>query len=91
MPSFQLQIVSPERVEYQGEVQSLVAPGGQGYLGILANHAPLLSTLEDGHLTAREANGREHRYRVWGGGFLEVHDNQAVVLTRHIEADNVKI
>jgi len=86
MPSFHLQIISPHRVEFEGDVESLVAPGEDGYLGILTNHAPLLTTLKDGSLTFRApggGSGRE-RYQLSGGGFLEVHRNKVVVLSNQV-------
>jgi F-type H+-transporting ATPase subunit epsilon len=87
MPSFHLQIISPQRVEFDGDVESLVAPGEDGYLGVLANHAPLLTTLKDGSLTFRPHNGgagAKERYRVSGGGFLEVHRNKVIVLANQV-------
>ena len=57
MPSFHLQIISPQRVEFDGDVESLVAPGEDGYLGVLTSHAPLLTTLKDGSLTFRTHGG----------------------------------
>ncbi|MBN1867952.1 F0F1 ATP synthase subunit epsilon [Candidatus Sumerlaeota bacterium] len=85
MSVFHLQIVSPQRVEFDGEVESLVAPGEEGYVGVLANHAPLLTTLGKGNLSAREASGEEIQCRIEGAGFLEVYDNNAVVLAERIE------
>ena len=87
MPSFHLQIISPQRVEFDGDVESLVAPGEDGYLGVLTSHAPLLTTLKDGSLTFRPHNGgagAQERYRVSGGGFLEVHRNKVIVLANQV-------
>jgi len=86
MPSFHLQIISPQRVEFDGDVESLVAPGEDGYLGILTSHAPLLTTLKDGSLTFRTPGGAgaKERYRVSGGGFLEVHRNKVIVLANQV-------
>ena len=86
MPSFHLQIISPQRVEFDGDVESLVAPGEDGYLGVLASHAPLLTTLKDGSLTFRTHGGAgaQERYRVSGGGFLEVHRNKVIVLANQV-------
>jgi len=84
MADYYLQIVSPERVEYEGTVESLIAPGEEGYFGVLANHAPMLSTLGEGALIVRPTGARESRHQI-SGGFLEVHRNKVVVLVRHIE------
>lgn len=78
MPDFQLQIYTQEKKIFEGEVTSLIAPAEDGYVGVMANHAPLLTTLGEGKLTIRQgANTRENRM---AGGFLEVHDNHATIL-----------
>jgi len=79
MADFQLQIITPERRVFDRTVMSLVAPGGLGYLGVLAYHAPLLTTLVRGELRVTEAPGREFVYEI-DGGFLEVSSNVATVL-----------
>jgi F-type H+-transporting ATPase subunit epsilon len=91
MPQFHLQIISPQRVEFEGDVESLVAPGEDGYLGVLTGHAPLLTTLRDGALTFRSpGGGGETRYAVAGGGFLEVHRNKVVVLANQVSKEEQK-
>lgn len=84
MANFNLQIISPEQMEFTGDVESIVAPGVGGYFGVLAHHAALLSALGEGTLTAREESGTSHVYNV-KGGFLEVHQNKVVVLVQQIE------
>ena len=85
MADFNLQIISPDRVEFEGQVESLVAPGEAGYFGVLANHTAMLSNLVEGKLSVREAAGEEKQYQI-GGGFLEVHKNKVVVLVQRLEA-----
>jgi F-type H+-transporting ATPase subunit epsilon len=84
MAQFHLQIISPRRVEYDGQVESLIAPGEGGYLGVLADHAPLLTTLTDGTVTIRGAEGTRE-LKLSGGGFLEIHKNKVLMLARNIE------
>ena len=86
MADYRLQIVTPERVVYDKEVTSIVAPGAAGYLGVLARHAPLLTTLADGTLTIRR--GEQTTEHHISGGFLEVHQNVATLLCDSIEALN---
>jgi F-type H+-transporting ATPase subunit epsilon len=77
--TFHVTVLTPERLMYEGEAVHLLAPGSEGYLGVLAHHAPLLASLARGDLAVRTGDGVEHRFRMTGG-FLEVCDNRAVVL-----------
>ena len=76
---FKLSIVSPERILFEDDVVSLVVPGGEGYLGILSNHAPLISTLKVGEITFRDPENKEF-VMATSGGFVEVSDNVATIL-----------
>jgi len=76
--NFQVRIYTQEKMVYEGEITSLIVPGEAGYLGVLANHAPLVSTLGEGLLTIRK--GSDVQTFSIAGGFLEVHDNEATVL-----------
>ena len=58
---------------------SLQVPGSEGYLGVLAHHAPLITALRPGRLDVRDAKGAMQSYAV-SGGFLEVSNNRATVL-----------
>lgn len=81
---FKLSVVTPIAVYFENEVSSVVAPGSDGYLGILANHAPLITSLEPGLLTIRDAGDDEKEFAI-GGGFLEVSNNKATILAESIE------
>jgi F-type H+-transporting ATPase subunit epsilon len=76
---FKLSIVSPERTLYEDNVESLIVPGGDGYLGILSHHAPLISTLKVGEITFRDTDKKEI-VMATSGGFIEVSDNVASIL-----------
>jgi F-type H+-transporting ATPase subunit epsilon len=65
-------------------VVSVVVPGGAGYLGVLAHHAPLITTVQNGELTVKLTDSRVSRYRV-GRGLFKVADNHAVLLTESVE------
>jgi F-type H+-transporting ATPase subunit epsilon len=82
--SFQLTVLTPVRTLLEEQVESVVAPGAEGYLGVLANHAPLITALIPGKLTARLAGG-ETRIFALSGGFLEVSANRAVILADAME------
>lgn len=85
-----LQIVTAEKVVYDDQVDTVVAPGELGELGILPQHAPLLSTLKPGELRYRRA-GSEDSLAI-GGGFVEVLNNRVIVLADSAErADDIDI
>ena len=74
----QLQIITAEREVFSGEVDAMVAPGVAGQLGILPNHAPLMTLLEPGELMVR--SGGEESYLALTGGYIEVLGNQVIIL-----------
>ena len=73
-----LEIVTAEKIIYSDEVSSVVAPGTAGQLGILPNHAPLLTSLKPGELRILKED-KEVNIAV-SGGFLEVLQNVVTVL-----------
>ena len=73
-----LEIVTPERLAYEGDVDSVVCPGIEGELGILPHHAPLLTTLGFGELRIR-TGGQEETFAI-AGGFLQVRPDKVVVM-----------
>ena len=75
---FRLQVFTQEKKVVDELVTALQAPGVDGYFGILADHAPLISTLGEGDLTVTGSDGK--RGLKLSGGFLEVANNTAVVL-----------
>ena len=85
MKPFSLEILTPRRVIFRGEVVSLMAPGALGCLGVWANHAPLVTTLTAGKITARSASGAVKILQARGSGFLEVFKNQATVLIDEVD------
>jgi F-type H+-transporting ATPase subunit epsilon len=76
--SIRLDIVTAERVVFSEDVDSIVAPGIEGQLGILPHHAPLMTTLHTGELRVRKA-GEEFSLAI-SGGFLEVRPDRVIVL-----------
>ena len=76
--SLTLEIVTAERIVYSEEVDTLVAPGIEGELGILPNHSPLLTIMQPGEI--RVDKDGEETYIAVSGGFLEVIGNEATIL-----------
>lgn len=70
----QLKIVSPEKVEYDGVVESVLVPGTMGQFEILTNHAPIISSLGVGEVVYTAADGK-HSLKITGG-FVEVQKNK---------------
>ncbi|MEI8176423.1 MAG: F0F1 ATP synthase subunit epsilon [Candidatus Omnitrophota bacterium] len=77
---FHLEILVPDRTLFAGDAVSLVAPGESGYLGILVDHAPLITTLLSGKITFRNPAGSEAVLNAKGGGFMEVYKNNVTIL-----------
>lgn len=77
--SFHLEVVTPDRMLISEEAVSVVAPGVEGYLGVLANHAPLVTELGVGILRIRYPDDTEENVAV-SGGFMQVANNRVLVL-----------
>ena len=73
-------IISPERVLFEGEVSSIVAPAFDGEVGILSRHAPMVTLLGRGVLRLEGSSGGGRRFNV-SGGFLQVADDVVRVVT----------
>jgi len=82
--TFTLQVVTPEREVYSGQVEQISLPGLEGSFGVLRNHAPLIAALEPGLVEIFDAEGHEIRMAI-GGGFFQVAQNQAMVLADSAE------
>jgi F-type H+-transporting ATPase subunit epsilon len=83
-----LEILTPERAVYDDEVDMVIAPGSEGYLGILPHHAPLLTALGPGEFRVKKG-GAEEVMAVFGG-FMDVRGDRVTVLTEGAEpADEI--
>lgn len=90
MSSFQLEILTPDQTFYTGEVTSIVAPGTDGFFGILAHHASMIAKSNGGKLKIRETSNQERFFQL-GPGIVEVLParfrdggaDRVVILTRH--------
>ena len=80
----ELEIVTPEQLLFSGEVDEVVVPGSQGYLGILPGHAPLLSELQIGVISYRQESQEYKVFCSWG--FVEVLPNRVSILAEAAES-----
>jgi F-type H+-transporting ATPase subunit epsilon len=74
-----LEVITPERKVYEDDVDMVVAPASEGYVGILPHHVPLFTTLGPGEFRVKKG-GVEEVLAVFGG-FMDVRSDRVVVLT----------
>jgi F-type H+-transporting ATPase subunit epsilon len=81
--SFKLNIITPEKKVFEGDVESIKCPGLDGLFGVLSSHAPMVSALGEGTLVYK-SEGKETEVKI-SGGFLEVNDNVCSVMADSAE------
>jgi len=74
-----LEIISPDKKLYSGEVSLVKLPGTKGSFEIMNNHAPIVSTLGKGKIKITDAN-KKSEYIEINGGVVEVQKNQIIIL-----------
>ncbi len=79
-----LNILTPEKVIYEGDVYGVYLPGVQGYFEILDKHAPMVAALGEGEMKILTDKTSTEVYTIQGG-FLEMNNNKAVVLIEGAE------
>jgi F-type H+-transporting ATPase subunit epsilon len=83
MNDIYLEIISPSKIVFQGQVSSITVPGTSGNFQILKNHAPLVSTLEIGELKIMIND--KYEYYAISGGTIEIFDNKVLILAQSVE------
>jgi F-type H+-transporting ATPase subunit epsilon len=81
--TFQLEIVTPEKMVVRDVAEEMQIPGKNGYLGVLPGHAPLITELAVGEITYRNANITHHLAVAWG--FAEVLPDKVTILAETAE------
>jgi F-type H+-transporting ATPase subunit epsilon len=84
-PPFDVTVLAPDHALYEGRVTSLVAPGVDGYFGVLARHAPMVAQLGLGTLAITGDDGEDAYFAV-SQGFLEVEADGVTILADTAEA-----
>lgn len=81
--TLRLEVVTPEERLVTEEVREVVAPGTEGYFGVLPGHIPFVTTLDTGDLTYR-VDGEEHHLSL-SGGYAEVRRDRVIILADRAE------
>ncbi len=84
MATLHLELVSPDKLMFSGEVEQVDVPGAEGDFGVLAGHAPMVTTLRPGILTVHGAGGQQRIVVL--GGFAEISAQGLTVLADVAEA-----
>lgn len=74
-----LDIITPDSKLFSGEVSSIILPGIDGDLGVLNNHAPLITALKEGSISVTTEKGETETFET-KGGIVEVLNNKVIVL-----------
>ncbi len=75
----QLEIVTPDKTLFSGEVVSVLFPGTAGKFEALNNHAPMISSLEAGTITLKTESGQVEKFEITSG-IVEILQNKIIVL-----------
>lgn len=78
-----LEIITPDKTVFSGQVKLVQLPGTKGTFEILSNHAPIISTLEKGKIKVVDLNDKELFFEV-NGGVIENKDNKIVILAESV-------
>lgn len=80
---YKLSILTPQEIVFQGEVSSAVVCGEDGYLEVLAHHAPIIVLMKPGRLEITDKEGAKLVYQT-SKGIFEVSNNEATALVDHV-------
>ncbi len=78
-----LEIITPEKTVYTGEIKLIRVPGSDGSFEVLSDHAPIISTLQKGDIKIVTKDDKENHFEI-NGGVIEVKENKIIVLGEFI-------
>jgi F-type H+-transporting ATPase subunit epsilon len=78
-----LEIITPDRKVFEGDIKSIRVPGKKGSFQVLKDHAPIISTLENGPVIIVDQEGTETKYEI-NGGVIEVKANTIILLAETV-------
>lgn len=79
-----IEIITPDRKVYEGDIKSIRVPGKKGSFQVLKDHAPIISTLESGVVIMVDQENNEKRYDI-DGGMIEVKMNKIILLAESVK------
>jgi len=79
-----IEIITPDKKVFEGDIKSIRVPGRKGSFQVLKDHAPIISTLENGPVIIVDQEGTETRYEI-NGGVIEVKANTIILLTESVK------
>lgn len=83
MADLHFELVTPERMVTSGDVYMVVIPGTEGESGIMAGHAPYMTTLKTGEISVYRSQGAQPERIAVTGGFAEVSEKGLTVLAEN--------
>ena len=78
-----LEIITPDKKIYDGKVKLVKVPGSKGSFEVLKNHAPLISTLDNGEIKIIDKSDKTSNFTI-GGGVIEVNNNEIIILAESV-------
>jgi len=87
MEDLYLEIITPEKILYDGLVGLIEVPGASGRFVLLRDHAPIISTLVRGDIRVIGKDGYDHHFKC-KQGVVECHDNHTVILMDELPDEN---
>lgn len=78
-----IEIITPDQKVFEGDIKSIRVPGSKGSFQVLKDHAPIVSTLDNGPVIIVDNEGKETRYEI-NGGVIEVKMNKIILLAESV-------
>jgi F-type H+-transporting ATPase subunit epsilon len=79
-----IEIITPDKKVFEGDIKSVRVPGKKGSFQVLKDHAPIVSTLENGSVIIVDQAGKETRFEI-NGGVIEVKVNKIILLAESVQ------
>lgn len=79
-----IEIITPDSKVFEGDIKSVRVPGKKGSFQVLKDHAPIISTLENGPVIFVDMEGKETTYEI-NGGVIEVKMNKIILLAESVK------